>query len=134
MNGHDMMEPKDFLRNCKVFIWKGNFAVIKSKRTYPGAFANIIDKKETTVIIGQSKYDEKDVIGIEKDWKILTFDIVLPFNLVGFLTDVSKAMAEEKIPLFAISAYSTDHVLVKKKDLLKARKRLENFGCIFEEI
>lgn len=59
--------------------------------------------------------------------------MVLPFGLVGFLAKVSKVLVDEKISIFAISAYSTDHILVKKKDLEKAIKKLENLGCIVEE-
>jgi len=32
--------------------------------------------------------------------------MILPFGLVGFLAKVSKVLADEKIPIFAISAYS----------------------------
>ena len=117
----------------QVYVWKETFAIIKAKKPYPNAFANITDKNETTVIIGQSKYDEKNVIEIEKDWKILTFDMVLPFGLVGFLAKVSKVLADEKIPIFAISAYSTDHILVKEKDLIRAEEKLKELGCIVEE-
>ncbi|MCK4310334.1 MAG: ACT domain-containing protein, partial [Methanomicrobia archaeon] len=57
----------------------------------------------------------------------------LPFELVGFLAKISKVLADEKISIFAISAYSTDHILVKEKDLAKAIKKLENLGFIIEE-
>jgi len=124
---------KNYFKNGKVYVWKETFAIIKAKKPYPNAFANITDKNETTVIIGQSKYDEKNVIEIEKDWKILTFDMVLPFGLVGFLAKVSKVLADEKIPIFAISAYSTDHILVKEKDLIRAKEKLKELGCTIEE-
>lgn len=127
------MDLKDYFKNGKVYIWKETFAIIKAKKPYPNAFANVIDKNETTVIIEQSKYDEENVIEIEKDWKILTFDMVLPFGLVGFLAKVSKVLADENIPIFAISAYSTDHILVKEKDLARAEEKLKELGCIFEE-
>ena len=127
------MNAEDYFRNGKVYVWKETFAVVKSKKTYSTAFANIIDKNETTVIVDQSKFNEKDAVEIEKDWKILTFDMVLPFGLVGFMAKVSQAFADEKISIFAISAYSTDHVLVKEKDLNKAIKKLENLGCIIEK-
>jgi len=90
------MIKKNYFKNGKVYICKETFAIIKSKKPYPKAFANITDKNETTVIIEQSKYNEKNVIEIEKDWKILTFDMVLPFGLVGFLAKVSKVPADEK--------------------------------------
>jgi uncharacterized protein len=59
--------------------------------------------------------------------------MVLPFELVGFLAKVSQVLADEKISIFAISAYSTDHILVKKKDLEKAIKKLESLGCVVED-
>ena len=124
---------KNYFKNGKVYIWKETFAIIKSKKPCPEAFANIIDKNETTVIIEQSKYNNEDIIEIEKDWKILTFDMVLPFGLVGFLAKVSKVLADEKIPIFAISAYSTDHILVKEKDLARAEEKLKELGCVVEE-
>ena len=127
------MELQDYFKNGKVYIWKETFAVVKSKKSHPNSFANIIDKNETTVIIDQLKVNDEDVIEIEKDWKILTFDMILPFGLVGFLAKVSKILADEKISIFAISAYSTDHILVKEKDLAKAKEKLENLGCIVEE-
>ncbi len=124
---------KNYFKNGKVYIWKETFAIIKSKKPYPNAFVNIIDKNETTGIIEQSKYDEENVIEIEKDWKILTFDMILPFGLVGFLAKVSKVLADENIPIFAVSAYSTDHILVKEKDLARAKKKLKSIGFIIEE-
>ena len=124
---------ENFFKDSKVYVWKETFAIIKLKKPYPNAFANIIDKNETTVIIEQSKYNDEDVIEIEKDWKILTFDMVLPFGLVGFLAKVSKVFADENIPIFVISTYSTDHILVKEKDLETAKEKLQNLGCVIEE-
>ena len=85
------------------------------------------------MIIEQSKYNDEDIIEVEKDWKILTFDMVLPFELVGFLAKVSKVLADEKIQIFAISAYSTDHILVKEKDLTRIEEKLKELGCVVEE-
>ena len=124
---------KNYFKNGKVYIWKETFAIIKAKKPYPNVFANIIDKNETTVIIEQSKYNDEDVIEVEKDWKILTFDMVLPFGLVGFLAKVSKVLADENITIFAVSAYSTDHILVKEKDLARAEEKLKELGCVVEE-
>jgi hypothetical protein len=123
------MKPSNFIRNCRFYIWKENFAIVKAKRTRPDAFANIIDKNEITLVIQQGNVKEKEVIEIEKDWKILTFDMVLPFGLVGFLATVSKALADERISICVISAYSTDHILIKEKDIVKAKKTLTKIGC-----
>ena len=122
------MKLEKYFRKGKVYVWKERFAVIKSKKPMSGAFANIKDRNELTVVIDQTKIKNKDVIEIEKDWKILTFKMVLPFQLVGFMAKVSKALADEKVSIFAVSAFSTDHILVKEKDLAKAVKALKSLG------
>lgn len=55
--------------------------------------------------------------------------MVLPFGLVGFLATVSKALADEGISIYVLSAYSTDHILIKKKDIVRAEKKLRKLGC-----
>ena len=123
------MNPETFLKEGSVHVWDQSFAMIRSRRTHPEAFANIIDHNEITVIMDQTKVDEEDVIEIQKDWKLLTFEMVLPFELVGFLATVSNAFAEEGIPIFTVSAYSTDHIFVSEKDLPKAKETLRTLGC-----
>ncbi len=59
--------------------------------------------------------------------------MVLPFGLVRFLIKVSKVLANEKILIFSVSAYSAEHVLVKEKDLAGAEEKLKELGCIVEE-
>lgn len=121
------MTTEEHFKNAKVYVWKEVFAILKSKNTVPHAFANIIDKNEITVIIEQSLIQAQgiiEIIDIEKDWKILTFDMVLPFWLVGFLAKISQVLADANISIFTISAYSTDHILVKEKDIQKTREVL----------
>ena len=127
------MEVEKFLRDGKIYIWKETFDIIKSRKAYPNAFANIRDKNDITVVIKQGKYNKKDAIKIQKNWKILTFDMVLPFDLIGFFARISNFMAKEKISIFTVSAYSTDHILIKKKDLPKAKRKLESLGFKVEE-
>ena len=113
-------------------MWKETFSIIKSKRQHPRAFANIVDRNEITVIVDNNHIQKKEILEIQRDWKIITFDIVLPFGLVGFLAKVSKLLADEKIPIFVISGYSTDHLLVRKKDLPISIKKIKSLGCIVE--
>jgi uncharacterized protein len=123
-----MQRSKSF-KDCKFYIWDETFAIVKAKRTSPDAFATIIDKNEITLVIAQGKLNEREVIDIEKDWKILTFDMLLPFSLVGFLAVVSKALADEGISIYVVSAYSTDHILIKEKDICRAKRKLTKLGC-----
>jgi uncharacterized protein len=123
------MDPNEFLKNGQVVISKETYAVIKAKHPDCSAFATIIDNKETTIIIDQTKVNEENIIEIEKDWKLLTFDMTLPFELVGFLAIIAQALAQAKVSIFALSSYSTDHILVRVKDLNKCKEALSRLGC-----
>lgn len=124
-----MLDPKTFLKNSKVIISRETFAIVKAKSVDFRAFANIIHENETTVIIDQSKLDLDEILEIERNWKLLSFKVVLPFDLVGFLALVAQAIAKANISIFAVSAYSTDHILVKEKELGRCRQALEELGC-----
>ena len=45
------MDLENYFRNGKVYIWKESFAIIKSKKPFVNAFANIVDKNEIIVIV-----------------------------------------------------------------------------------
>ena|SRR5687768_843877 len=59
-------------------------------------------------------------VKIEKNFRLLTFDIELDFTVVGFLAEVSRILAEADISIIALSSFSRDHILVKQNDLPKA--------------
>lgn len=112
----------------KIKTYEKDYAIVKSKKKNPKAFVNIIDDNEITLVVEQDNINKKDIIQIEKGWKLITFDEILDFGLVGFLAKISKALADEKISIFVISAYSTDHLLVKKEDYERAIKILRKLN------
>lgn len=120
-----------YFSNGKVYAWKETFAVVKSKKILPGAFAVIQDKNEITVVMDQSKVGEyqNDILETSENWNIITFDMLLPLNMVGFIGAVASALAKEGIDVLTFSAYSTEHVLVQSRDLAKALGVLEHLGC-----
>ncbi len=125
------MKLEDYLKNGRFYIWKETFAIIKVKQPLHNAFAIIQDKNEITAVINQIKFDQTNIDNIieaDKSWRLITFDMILPFGLIGFLAKIAKILADGNISIFVISAYSTDHVLVKEKDLEKAINQLENLG------
>jgi hypothetical protein len=117
-------------KNKKVKLWEESFSIVKAKKNIPNAFAVVKDKNEITVIIDSSKVNDNETLQIEADWKLLTFDLILPFSEVGFIAKISQALAKAKISIFVISSFSTDHILVKEIDLQKTVKVLEQLGYI----
>ena len=118
------MEFKD----AKAYVWKEKFAIVKSAKIIDGAFANIIDKDEITVIIDESKIDVNldNVIESDGGWKIITLDVKFAFDVVGVTAKISSALAKAGVSLLPIAAFSRDHFLVK--DIEKAEKVFESLG------
>lgn len=63
----------------------------------------------------------------EGNFRLLSFDLKMDFNVVGFLAEVSRILAEAEISIVALSAFSRDHVLIKQADLPKALKILGQY-------
>nr|WP_254279495.1 ACT domain-containing protein [Halomicroarcula marina] len=124
-----MMDPDEFLADSTVTVSPERYAVVRTDREYPTAFATVRDQNETTVVVPEDNYDAADGEDAERGWRILTFEVVLPFELFGFLARVATALADAEVSVFALSAFSTDHVLVKDDDVDRAVRALAELGC-----
>ncbi len=122
------MEIDSYIQGAEAYVWSERFAVLKAARAIPDSFAVIVDKNETTVIIQEECVKSGDALEIERGWRIMTFDMVLPFGLVGFMARISTALADAEVGIFVISAFSTDHILVKEEDLEKTVRVLTELG------
>jgi hypothetical protein len=49
----------------------------------------------------------------ERDWRCLKVEGPLDFGLTGILSAVAAPLAQAGIPIFAISTFDTDYILVK---------------------
>jgi hypothetical protein len=61
---------------------------------------------------------------VEGEFRLLTFDIELDWNVVGFLARVAQILADANISAGALSSFSRDHLLIKQDDLGKALRVL----------
>ena len=69
-----------------------------------------------------------NVIGRGDGWKGFRIQGVLDFSLVGILSKIAALLAENSIPIFAISTYNTDYVLTKAEHYEKALDALKQAG------
>lgn len=67
----------------------------------------------------------------EKGWRCLKVDGPLDFSLSGILASLTAPLAAAGIPLFAVSTYNTDYILVKAKDVNRAKAMLLYAGHSF---
>src|SRR3954471_20557558 len=61
---------------------------------------------------------------VEAGFRLVTLDVELPWNVVGFLAHVTQILASEGIAVGALSAFSRDHLLIKQDDLGRALRVL----------
>ena len=125
---------REYFRNGRAVVAPGTYAIVKTKRALVNALAVIKDDRETTCIIDESKLGAQKFLGFEGDWRMITFDMVLPLSLIGFFAAVSGALAEAGVNIFTISAYTTDHVFVKDQKLETAIKALEKMGLSVRQL
>jgi uncharacterized protein len=57
---------------------------------------------------------------VQTPFRVISFDLDLPADLVGFLAVASRALAEAGVPILAICGYSKDHILVREAHLDRA--------------
>jgi len=126
-------ELNEYIKGGKAVVWPQKFAVTKAEEPNCNCFAVIQDQNEITLIVEEEKLDTIPVIEVERGWRMITFDMILPFGVVGFLARIAQGLAEARIPIFALSAYSTDHILVKHDYLDKAVDVLESLGLVVAE-
>lgn len=86
------------------------------------------DNYEVTLLLdetdfGTIRYAVRDA-KIQGGFRLLTFDLVMDFSVVGFMAEVSRLLSEADISIVAISSFSRDHILVSQDDLAKALKTL----------
>ncbi len=67
----------------------------------------------------------------EWPWSALKVAGPLDFSLTGILAALAASLADAGIPIFAISTFDTDYVLVKEHDLLRTCEVLEEAGHMF---
>lgn len=67
----------------------------------------------------------------ERGWRALKVLGPLDFSLTGILAALAVPLAEAKIPIFALSTFDTDYVLVKEDQLGAAQVALERAGHTF---
>jgi hypothetical protein len=91
-------------------------------------FMLLRDEHEVTLLLDETdwhtmRHAARDA-RIEGGFRLVTLDIELEWNVVGFLARVTQLLAEAGISCGALSAFSRDHLLIKQDDLAAALRIL----------
>ncbi|CAO3594246.1 unnamed protein product [Absidia cylindrospora] len=65
-------------------------------------------------------------VKVEENWRALQVDAQMDFGLVGILTAIISPLRDHGIPVFCVSTFDTDYILVKQDRLENALGVLAN--------
>jgi len=94
---------------------------------FQSSFYNVCKTADELSIVCEED-DVPDGIKKTKGWRAFKVAGPLDFALTGIVAALAKPLAEHNIPVFVISTYDTDYLLVQNKHFEDAQKLLgENF-------
>ncbi len=132
----------DLIRETRVEVAPGTYVliglnykdwtrVLENPELSPHAdspFLVFRDGREVTLLLGENDWQRlRHLIRdarIERGFRLVTLDIELPWNVVGYLARVTEILAAGEIPVGALSSFSRDHLLIKQDDLGRALRVL----------
>jgi len=91
-------------------------------------------QEELSVVTEQPDSLEENITG-SKDWRVFKIIGPLDFSMIGVIADISNILKDARVPIFTISTYNTDYILVKQKDLDSTIKSLrdKNYNILTEQ-
>jgi hypothetical protein len=135
-------DAAELLRRARVEVAPETFALVglrledwqrllENPELSPRAESNFMllrDPFEVTLLLEETdwramRHAARDA-RVESGFRLVTLDVELPWNVVGFLAHVTQILAGEGIAVGALSAFTRDHLLIKQDDLGKALRVL----------
>lgn len=83
---------------------------------------------ELSIVVGERNVPLE--VTSDRGWVALRVAGRLDFALVGILARLTGALASARVPVFAISTYDTDYLLVKEHDANRAAVALQDVADV----
>lgn len=83
---------------------------------------------EVSVVAPTRDIRDAPVDRAESGWRLLTVRGSLEFHLTGIIAALAGELAAAAVPVFVVSTFDTDHILVKDTDLERAVSALQSAG------
>ncbi len=104
------LDPADLAVSRWALGWSPSAAVV-------GFSALVSDDDEVTWVCSSDQLalaaPAQLPLAVEYGWRRVTFAGPLPWEQVGFLSDVAGRLAGAQIPFTSLAGFTTDHVLVR---------------------
>ncbi|MEI7510576.1 MAG: ACT domain-containing protein [Candidatus Peregrinibacteria bacterium] len=119
---------RKYFETGEVRISPDIFAMVQTSAPVSGAFVNIMDDYECTVILPERDVEKCNAKKISGGWRLFTLHIFFPPDCFGVTATIATALAHKNISIMPIAAYSRDHFLISDKDMNGAKDVFESLG------
>jgi hypothetical protein len=135
-------DAAELLRRAKVEVAPETFVLVglrhedwrrllENPELSPRAESNFMllrDPFEVTLLLDESdwrsmRHAARDA-KVEGGFRLVTLDVELGWDVVGFIARVTAILAEAGVAVGALSSFSRDHLLIKQEDLGTALRAL----------
>ncbi len=90
-----------------------------------------VTRTEHEVSVVCRDHDVPEGESVDRGWTVLEVTGPLDFSLSGVVASLVVPLAEAEMPIFVISTFESDYVLVRSADLARAADVLEGAGHVF---
>ncbi|HKC77709.1 MAG TPA: ACT domain-containing protein, partial [Gaiellaceae bacterium] len=90
-----------------------------------------VTRTEHEVSVVCRDHDVPEGESVDRGWTVLEVMGPLDFSLSGVVASLVQPLAERDLPIFVISTFESDYVLVRSSDLGRAADALEDAGHEF---
>jgi hypothetical protein len=123
-------------RNLTLSLMPDSYAVCRlapdskvPEWAYQGSFYSISKTSDELSIVVDQRFAPAGIKKAE-NWKGFKIEGPLDFSITGILAALSKTLADNQIPLFCVSTFDTDYILVESKYYEKAKMVLAKENTI----
>ncbi len=138
MDPNDKKAVSDLLRETRIEVVPAAFVLVglsqqnwtrllENPELSPRAesvFMMFRDGREVTLLLEDDDWQRiRHIVRdarVERDFRLVTLDVELPWNVIGYLARVTEILAASGIPVGALSSFSRDYLLIKQDDLGRA--------------
>jgi len=90
-----------------------------------------VTRTEHEVSVVCREHDVPEGESVDKGWTLLETMGPFDFSLTGAISSLVEPLAAAEVPIFVISTFESDYVLVRSADLARAADALEGAGHVF---
>lgn len=118
----------------RLHFFKGEFSVCQlrdlSKLDLSQNLCFLAKTPDELSLVCSSECVPANATKTEGGWSMFRIEGQLDFGLVGILSKITALLAENNIPVFAVSTFNTDYLLIKTASLPAAREifQAEGYG------